>query len=334
MQIDRKKLKRNLKRLALTFLYVIELKIAYKSTGLLFKDELKDYNQVINDYVDMLEENQVTNPVDVFTCFSQTLWNGYLSENQNYEYDIKRKIYFDNFGLGCINGEGVCLNNADMLTDIFRSYGYEASTVITYVHADSQPIARYLNEYKIISDDTIIFNIIKQADKILTYLIGNHAITVVKYNDELYCFDPTNLCYLFKIKENQVQKINGELTMDIKYMVSLLFTDLDMDTFTDNNAEYIEKMINPIYLDKEVLQEFYDQEQELYKRIKDGCENKIPVLHLIFATFILYQIRTYIIHITKNGLKYKMLKDYCKEINEDIHKDNQEMIKKLNKCSQ
>lgn len=326
MQLKKEKLKQALKKMGLAMIYIIEMKLSFKATGLMFTHELKDYNQVISDYVDTLEENKIENPVDIFNCFNQTLWNGYFSAAQSFSYDLNRKLYFDNFGLGCINGEAVCLNNADMLTDVFRSYGYDASTMIcrvdtnkTILDLDGIPIERNVSPSK---SDWFY----KKVGSVLSYISGNHVITAVKYENDLYYFDPTNLCYLGKTENNKIEIINGNGIVHFKYLSSILIGDIDIDTLTGSANDYTDQIENSKYIDEQVLQEFYEKEKEIYERIKDGCKYKIPLILLYIFMVYLDKLRIIINNEIKDAIEYKkdiiLLKSKVRKLTKTIDKRN------------
>lgn len=339
MKPDKERLKLILKKIGLTIIYVIELKISYKSTGLMFINELNNYNKVITDYVDMLEEHNIENPVDVFNCFNQTLWNGYFSANQSFSYELGRKLYFDNYGLGCISGEAVCLNNAAMLTDVFKSLGYEASTLNCCI--DPEKMKLDLTDIPIERDiktgtSNNFYKMTEIIGKIFSNITGNHAITVVKYKDELYYFDPTNLCYFGKTNNNQLTLLNGEGTIDIKYLSSIILGNLDFDTLLGECADYANQIENSKYLDEEVLEEFYEKEKELYLKIKKGCEHKSPLIFSCCVLFCLMEIRCAIYNQIKSHIEHKKRKENDEKLNNEIEKlkkDIEEFKKQLKKIN-
>lgn len=122
-----------------------------------------------------------------------------------------------NAGTGCVRGEAVCLNNADFLRQIFSSYGYKAYVINCYINDVSidnirtnSGIPRKIgDETSILAD---IISLIPGVDKI----VGNHAVTCVKFQDSIYYFDPTNFVYLGKTGINELSIINGEGDFTIK----------------------------------------------------------------------------------------------------------------------
>lgn len=330
MKINKKKLKLILEKMGLAILYIIEIKLSYKSTGILFINELNNYNKIIDDYVDLLSENNITNPVDIFNCFNQTLWNGYFSANHQFSYDLGRKLYFDNYGLGCINGEAVCLNNADMLTDVFKSCGYDATTLNCYVNTDNIKIE--LNDIPIHREKTPNANklnkIIEILRNILSLATGNHAITAVNFKGKIYYFDPTNLCYLGKINNKQVAILNGEGNFDIKYLSSALFNDINLKTLKGESIDYKEQIKQSKYLDEHILEEFYNQEKERYQKIKDGCEYKIPFIFVCFSLYILTELRKALCTKITKTIEHKREDAFKKTVEKDIE-EIQQVLKKI-----
>ena len=132
------------------------------------KDVLASYNEVISDFVSMLQEEDITSPNEIFNYYNETLKKGYLSYNHQFKFDYDRLIFKSCRALSCMTGKGVCLNITGLLTDILRFYGYNAHNL-------------YCNlSYKENNNTGIMEN-----------LISNHAITYVKYNNEYYFFDST-----------------------------------------------------------------------------------------------------------------------------------------------
>lgn len=94
---------------------------------------VEEYKKVVSDFADLLEDNGYNNPKEIFDCYNYALWNGYLSNNHQLNYSLDRKIYLKDSGIGCVLGESVCLNNANMLEDIYDEMGYKSYTINCYV---------------------------------------------------------------------------------------------------------------------------------------------------------------------------------------------------------
>ena len=208
-----------------------------------------------------------------------------------------------------------------MLTDVFKSCGYDATTLNCRVDPNTIkldlsdiPIERELSP----NNYNKFYEIVESIISIVSYATGNHAITAVKYEGEIYCFDPTNLCYLGKINNNQVEILNGEGTFDIKYLSTALFNDMNLMALTGENADYEEQIENSKYLDERILQEFYEKEKEIYQKIKDGCQYKIPLIFVCLASALLAEIRSVITNKIKKAIEHKRRAAFNKEIEKDI----------------
>ncbi|MDE6141573.1 MAG: hypothetical protein K2G03_03120, partial [Bacilli bacterium] len=170
-------------------------------------NSVKEYKEVIEDFKEFLVENGVQDSIDVFDYFNYALWEGYLAPNKDYAYSDKRKIFFNDYGMGNMTGRGVCLNDAGMLRDLYEAFGYDSEIVLCYVPVDkidvdsgvrtNGGITRRVERNEALAK---LMSILKP----ITLFTGNHAVTVVKYNGEYYYFDPTNLVYLAKSDVNDL----------------------------------------------------------------------------------------------------------------------------------
>lgn len=266
---------------------------------------VKEYKEVIEDFKEFLLENGVQDPIDVFDYFNYALWEGYLAPNKDYAYSDKRKIFFNDYGMGNMTGRGVCLNDAGMLRDLYEAFGYDSEIVLCYV-----PVGNIDVDSGVRTNGGITRRIERNESlaklmailKPITLFTGNHAVTVVKYNGEYYYLDPTNLVYLAKSDVNDLDIINGDGTFKKRYLMSFIyelgaFKNMFGVTDDDYNLEYLQAREN-VEIDIEKLEEFYQKEKYLIEDIANSLNTNSQVIIIILA-FFLYgifggKIRTYV----------------------------------------
>lgn len=287
-------------------------------------NEVKQYREVIDDFGDFLLDNGVQDPIDVFDYFNYALWEGYLSKDKDYAYSESRMLFFANFGMGNIQGRGVCLNDAGMLKDLYESLGYESEIVLCYVpvgniNIDPNIRTNGLVTRRIESDESLISfaNILKP----ISLFTGNHAITVVKYEGEYYYFDPTNLAYLAKSDINDLDIINGDGSFKKRYLTSFIYEIFGglKNTFgvtgDDYNLDYLTSREElEINIDK--LEEFYQREKEIIDDIADSLNAKPQFIILILAFMI-------------SGVLGNKIRVKARDIFEKKYKDNEKELRIL-----
>lgn len=272
---------------------ILEFNIVGGAQDLLNHKEIKSYYEVIDDFQEFLEDQGVEDPTLIFDYFNYALWNGYLSENHSFGYSDKRDIFFDNYGVGNISGQGVCLNNAGMLKDLYEAYGYESSLILCYVPVGKVSVdasVRSNDEIKRSVDTNKLMQALYKLVKPLALFIGNHAVTVVEYNGEYYYFDPTNLAYLAKSDIDDLEIINGDGSFKRRYFMNFIFEldDSFMNMFGKTNQEYVEFFddMEKIEIDIDALEEFYQKEKDTINEIARGM-NKKPQMLLLMLFIIM-----------------------------------------------
>lgn len=256
-------------------------------------DEIKKYESVVEDFKGYLESENVLHPIAIFDYFNYALWHGYLSDSQDFKYDTKRDLFIKTPGLGCISGDAVCLNDAGFLTDLFKSFGYNAFSVTCYVgEAEIENIRT--NEFV---ERQIEVTNVERTEKVINYLdpivkvVGNHSITAVLYDGEYYYFDPTNLVYLGKSGINNLEILNGVGHFDIRYLSSSIYSTpkvwLNLIDISDKeyNREYLSQFPE-VNIDEEKLQSFFEEEEGLLAEINQGLAEKNQIVLFILSVLI------------------------------------------------
>lgn len=291
---------------------------------------IQEYNSITDDFSDFLNENDIIEPSEIFDYYSYALWNGYLSNNHKFEYDVNRAFLIDYYGLDCIDGKAVCLNEADMLTDIYRKFGYEAYTIGCYVdvdHSEVNPIRCGKKIERSINDDAndfiteFFYNAAASSNvKFISKIFGNHAITCVKYNDEYYFYDPTRLAYLGKIDYNKVNIINGDGFYKLMYLSTAALTSdfFNPNIIVNNNCEnYSDEIIEKnIEIKQEELESFYLNECSKYEYISENMDSNKQFIHAILSLYISQEVILYLYKAVNKIKNRKLIHNYDELINE------------------
>lgn len=301
---------------------VLTVKLSGSIQDLINKKEVNQYKEIVRDFGNFLRSNGIEDPVDVFDYYNYALWGGYLSKDHIFQYNVNRDLFFSTYGLGCILGDSVCLNNAGMLSDLYESLGYDSGIITCYaphgVNIDSVRNQDYITREVEQSNDSLvdlsfIFDDISHpsSDSIvrevelsgdyfidfsfildaISHITGNHAVTLVDYDNEYYYFDPTNLAYLFKSGPYSLDVINGEGSLSKRQITSLIFSDLTVlrGIFVNNKKGYDLDYLNnreDVNIDVEKLEEFYYQEKELIDSIADSMHSKSQYIILLIALIL------------------------------------------------
>lgn len=272
------KIKKKLLQFGIEFVLVYTtFQLTQESIDLCNRKQIIEYEDVIDDFVDLMKKQGIKEPIEIFDYYNYALWNGYLSNQHTYQYNGDRDIFFSNPGLACITGNGVCLNKADFLTSIYKEYGYNAHTILCY--------KRKISDNK----ETEKLNKLLDILKPLTVLTGNHAITCVEYEGDFYYLDSTNLEYLQKIDKNTMKIINGEGSLDIRYLTTTFFGDISsLEIINNDNFDYSKLLEDDnVVIDLEKLEQFYIANSNKYELVSKQLEHKNQVIIYIICSIIL-----------------------------------------------
>jgi len=157
------------------------------------------YQDIIDITADFFIENKIDSPEECFNLYTKLLWNGYFSNNKQYEYDIRNvnniKGYY---GIRIVTGNGDCKNNEDFFCRLMLKLGYKAYQVAC-VQSDNKELC------------------------ILDSLIGNHVITVVEHEGKNYYFDTTNLCSYEQVNINYLYNSDRNLNIYLRPITSYIY---------------------------------------------------------------------------------------------------------------
>lgn len=294
---------------------------------------VKQYKEIVEDFGEYLKENDIEDPTQVFDYFNYALWGGYLSKDHNFKFNYKRDIFYSTYGLGCVLGDCVCLNNAGMLSDLYKSMGMDSEVVMCYVPVDkiriynirgqeniTRKVADTEEDAEEVADVPFVIRVLSHV-KPLSFVYGNHAITLVEYDGEYYYYDATNLAYLSKGNTHDLNIINGEGSFKSRNITTFLFEvdaafkGLFENNQDDYNLEYLENL-ETTDIDVLKLEEFYQQEKELIDSVYDSLKSKsqkfIKALSMLLTLVLVTNVHTTFEKVIyrkniKNELKLKYL---------------------------
>lgn len=168
-----------------------------------FSESISYYKDEITITAQFFEKYGKKDPKYYFELYTQLLWNGYFSEDQNYQYSIDgRNNVIGNFGIKIATGKGDCKNNEDFFCKLMNQLGYHA-----YQIAGVE-----------LSDNNTLFN----------YIFGNHVITVVENDKDIYYFDTTNFCS-YKKERNSLFINSSNLGMMLNPITSYIYGYSDIE---------------------------------------------------------------------------------------------------------
>lgn len=327
------KISSHTKRIIVILLAILQFRIAGVVSNVANTKGVKGYKKIVKSFSEILKEEEINDVQHIYEYYNYALWNGYFSENHKLKYNLDRDIYFDNNGMSIMSGNSVCLNYADMLSAIFKEMGFNSYVMCCYVNPSNtkaekirtdKDITRKIDENSTstpIIDNSFVDGISK--------VFGNHAITCVENNGEVYFFDPTNLIYLEKTGINDVSIINGTGKFDLKYLPSLLFDDVNVfKVITKNNSndyknEVLEKQ--EININVEKLEEFYASQKENIDIVNKSNDKNFNLLSMmiysLLASAILSTIR-YLADDLINKIENKEIKDLFPILKEYFNEKN------------
>lgn len=170
------------------------------------------YMHIVKKIVKLLKELYITNPLEIKIIYEYLLYNGYFSIDKKFKFSTNdRKLNVHIPGADIIRGNGVCINISDLLKEIYNMYGFNSHVVTCSLEPTKTP-SKYTpnikrNVGKVDLGKPNFFNAY-----LLKKYVGNHAITLVNYNNKSYLCDPSSLDFVSLKKNN-----NGEyLFHDIK----------------------------------------------------------------------------------------------------------------------
>ncbi len=134
-------------------------------------DLLSNYKNIINSASNLFKELNLNNSLEYSILYTYLLYSGYFSQNMDFKFqDEGRKTIPGLYAHDIMTGIGVCLNISDMLKDILNNSGFQSSIMANYEYQNNP-----IEWLKVMKEDS-----------------WNHAFNLIKENEKLYIYDPTN----------------------------------------------------------------------------------------------------------------------------------------------
>lgn len=254
------------------------------------KEYYKYYYNIIKKSAKLFNEINLNDPVEISVLYEYLLWNGYFSKDKNLVYSPSgRKNNLGLVGADIMTGKSVCLNNADMLTNILQECDIEAYTIGCSVPTNKNANFQYIPdiERKKI-DSSVRYKILEKIINMLPFdKIGNHAVTCFK-NDKTYSVnDPTSLAFLNFNGMTKMKYVGSDMEIIFKPWIMLYLNDINthskfleiMTTISSNsnlellklnNIRNTSKMVLDICRNNEKL--LNDFHSEIYEDINGVCK--------------------------------------------------------------
>ena len=121
-------------------MYDIDIYTSFRTQKLTteYKQLKTSYDIVINNLCNLYKQMGINDsPVQIFAIFVYMYRSGYLSFDNQFTYDSNMKDFANLGGLDVVRGFGVCRSIASMLTDIYRTLGYESYNLSVKASSES-----------------------------------------------------------------------------------------------------------------------------------------------------------------------------------------------------
>jgi len=255
-----------------------------------------DYKKILENSKKLSQELGLKSSLELCNLYTYLLWNGYFSKDKQLKYQtVGTNCIPGTYPYTIMSGGGVCLNFSEMLTDFINQFEFSSATL-------ASNLSDYEKSYKVkIKRDIGEINV-NFIDKILCSLNKidfNHAFNLIKENNKLYIYDPTNL-FIAKLKNTKEAKLIpgiGKFNLNPYYSYCINSSQKSKDTLDlllDNNSfkcpytekKYVQiwnKCIELFLENKCLLNDFYieiiDNIQNISNTISDK-ENIKKIKHI------------------------------------------------------
>lgn len=270
---------------------------------LLLQDFLSNYSKLDKTF-------SLENPIEIMLLYSYLLKNGYLSFQKKHESfsDSIDYVALNNYQV--LAGEFKCRHIAALLQRILSFENISSRVLLTH-HSLSldldedvaerieeiKLVIRFLEEENYTSEDFNKINAfveklwregkIKDTEIHLSenVKIGNHAITVAKYNEKNYYLDSTNDVILYKRVLDGVNVLTNGLNFSVPFVsfwsrysyarrgetLSEVKRYLDGVGSTYEEELAAQEKVTDIYQNnQDILEDFYRENEPLYEEMTEG----------------------------------------------------------------
>ena len=211
---------------AMSALAMRDMTIKYRDV---YKESLIHFEKILKNYKKLATELGIDSSLVLSNLFTYMLWNGYFSVTKNHEYNLNDRLTLSGmFFLDVIKGGGVCLSYSELLQMFLTTCEMNAACLVCYAPNRNIDKLEYRPEIerKVKKDNTI-----KLSQRILSSLlkrkIGNHVITLIEEDGNMYAYDPTNLCVLKLDDSDKASMIASNNSFNIKPLISLIGLKFD-----------------------------------------------------------------------------------------------------------
>lgn len=193
------------------------------------------YLNIVKKTAQLIKECGINDPLCASVIYEYLLWNGYLSKDHNLVYSISNRM--NNIavtGADVVRGKSVCLNNADMLASILREMGLEAYLLGCKVNPKTPANLEYKPDInRQIEKEISMKNRILDGIAKVTPLknIGNHAVTLFKFESMYFISDPTTLAFANFNDFLKARYVGSSLEIDIKPWLLLMVGKVPKEDF-------------------------------------------------------------------------------------------------------
>lgn len=199
------------------------------------KEYYQAYLNIVKKTARVIKELGIEDPLCASIIFQYLLWKGYLSKDKNLVYSISDRM--NNIaitGADIMRGRSVCLNNADMHASVLREMGIEAYLLGCNVDTKTPANFEYKPDIKRQIEEKV-----KLSDKLLGKIvgatplrnIGNHAVTLFKFESVYFISDPTSLAFANFSDFLKARYVGSALEMDIKPWLLLMLGKVPEEDF-------------------------------------------------------------------------------------------------------
>lgn len=254
----------------------------------------KLYSNLIKDYNKLNKIFGFQNPVEIYTLYNKMLYAGYLSKDKEFHFGVdKVKDIMTIQGTNVINGEAACRHIAPMLRDIYLNYGitsYDISVFQKDTTTDLSLLLYYQKELQKISDikgipvEDLNYLLEDKIQEAFAYQrasddkgkLTNHRIVKAVYQEKDYYLDPTQT-RMYK-PSNKVPNllISEDGRRDTKIMPranSSKAMEVNSSTKFSEDLKYVRSTISIYEQNKDILERFYKEHQELYNYMSNLLSN-------------------------------------------------------------
>ena len=239
------------------------------------KPEFREsYNHIIDTWSCLASYLNIDNPLELACFYTLLLWEGYFSQDKKLYYQEDNRANLNGwFSLDVMYGNGVCLNFSDLLKDLLLRSGVDSALLINYVEkmkCDSIG-KKLITKRKIKSSDKH-----KLLIKFMTPILkkhGNHAFIVIRDQNKIFGYDPTNLlcANISSLREAQIIDGTGKFDLKVNDSYAYAYSNREFELLDDimlasskdslTKEEINDAWINAYYTFKnnsELIEECYD----------------------------------------------------------------------------